>query len=48
MSTIQTKILKPKLGLLYQNPLLTEQIRNITNSFNSSTGNIDNKIMCDS
>ncbi|WGJ62115.1 TomO hydrophobic C-terminal domain-containing protein [Wolbachia endosymbiont of Frankliniella intonsa] len=32
------------LEMLYQNPLLTEQIRNITNSFNSSTGNIDNKI----
>ena len=33
-----------KFNESYQNPLLTEQIRNITNSFNSSTGNIDNKI----
>ncbi len=29
---------------LYQIPLLIEQIRNITNSFNSSAGNTDNKI----
>lgn len=32
------------LEMLYQIPLLIEQIRNITNSFNSSAGNTDNKI----